>query len=287
MKNREELPQVNGKYRITELLQETLNSSLYLAETPDAVQVCVKILKKDQIRGAEDIIRFKKEAEILAALQHENIIKIMESGQYLDTCFIVREYIEGITLREYTEKPGLETAEKIVLLKTIAGAVDYIHSRNILLGDLTDENIIIDIRGGIKLIDFGLSNFRDHILEKQINNISGTLAFMAPEQIGIIKKNIDSRADLYSLGIIAFRLLTGRLPFDGSLSEVVHKHAAMNPPPLALLPDDADHTLETIIHKLLQKDPDNRYQKARELITDLEKYADGARFSAYGKNSEK
>lgn len=224
-------------------------------------RVAVKLLASNLAQEAGFVARFEKEAAALAQLSHPNIVSIVDKGKACDTYYLVMEFVEGPSLREL-QKNGITPAAALRALADVARAIDYAHGRGIVHRDLKPENILIDAQAGniAKVSDFGLAGF----LEGQPNRFDvtathvamGTLAYMAPEQ-RVDAKNADARADIYSLGVMLYELLVGEPPM-GSYS-----------PPSAKV-SGLDVRLDAVVERCLKPDPRDRYQKASELLADLE-----------------
>ena len=182
------------------------------------------------------------------------------------------EYNPGSTLRQFINKnKKIETEDLLNILAQITQALHAIHESGLVHHDLKSANILIGKNleeKNLRILDFGLS----HLIEHQQNRVTGTLAYMAPEITGILKKVIDHRADLYSLGIIAFELATGKLPFDNpEPSILMHQHLAETPASPGKLNKQIPGVLNNMILKLLNKDPVDRYKSSQGFLRDLNK----------------
>ncbi len=219
------------------------------------------------------ILRFKREVEALSNITHPHIVKIEEFFQDSNAYYIIMEYYEGDVLRKII--PKLSIMEKIKVIIKITDALCYIHSRNIIHRDLKPENILVK-RGediDVRLVDFGMAYFLDYRDIFKKGSIVGTLAYLSPEQTGLLNREIDSRSDLYSLGIILYELLTGTQPFvDREAARLIHKHLARTPAEPINVVSGISPFLNGITMKLLCKEPGDRYQSAEGLKNDLEEY---------------
>jgi transcriptional regulator with GAF, ATPase, and Fis domain/tRNA A-37 threonylcarbamoyl transferase component Bud32 len=276
---------IHDRYEIIRQIDEGGISKVYLGfDHVSRKEVVVRTLKKEILSNhIEDIIRFRNEAAILSRLDHPHIVKIYEAFEHEGQHYIVMEYILGESLYKIL-KSGKRVAEDdiIGILIQACAALDYIHRQHIVHRDLKPGNIMVckDKKDGysIKVIDFGLASFKEFAAIKDEQEIAGTFCYMSPEHFRVINRNVDERSDLYSLGIILYQLLTGVLPFEGkSTGSIIHQQIAMSPQPPSQHNETVCGTLEKIVLKLLEKEPDRRYQSARGLRRDLEKYQKGER----------
>lgn len=277
---------IGKKYRISRKLGEGLTSTVYLARYvyKSSTLAAIKILKSKSIsHRTEDIIRFHTEAEIITSLSHPRIIRLYELIEENNLICIIMEYFKGISLREIIERNGKLKMKQIVnIIHSLCCALHYIHNKEIIHRDLKPGNILIaEKRGGIdyknlKIIDFGLSLIKGPENIDDVHILIGTCGYIAPEQTGLSGHKGDERSDLYSLGIIFYELLTHRLPFSGkTISTLIHQHIAKKPVPPSHYNQDIPGVIDRIILKLLEKEPEKRYQCAQGLLKDLEKIQNG------------
>lgn len=276
---------IDGRYRIIEKIGEGGMSTVWLAEdTIKGDSVAVKVLKKDTTSNrVEDVIRFRNEATTVSKLISTNIAKIIEIGETQHMHFIVMEYLAGKSLYKLLEEGRkFEIEDTVEIIYKICDALKHVHNANIVHRDLKPGNIIINYvqqdnvrQLDVKLIDFGLAQVKEfNVKDKQ--DIVGTLCYVSPEQSGAIKRNVDERSDLYSLGVIFYQLLTCILPFSGSnISSIIHQHITKIPEKPSLHKNGIAPVLDKIVLKLLEKEPEKRYQSAQALVYDLDKYKDG------------
>ncbi len=262
---------ISGRYRILEKIGEGFISVVYSAEDVhhDNRIVAIKSLKKKNTSDRiEDIIRFYSEASIVSKMSDPTIVKIYEVGEFRDNHYISMEYIPGSSLYSLL-KNGLtfDIDDAVEIVKKICDALSHIHDKRIIHRDLKPGNIMVtstDKGPEVKVIDFGLSQVKDLAVITGDEEVVGTFSYMSPEQAGVIKTGVDERSDLYSLGVIMYQLLTGRLPFTGdSISAIIHQHIAKIPPAPSEVNDRLPGILDRIILKLLEKEPEKRYQSAR------------------------
>jgi hypothetical protein len=224
--------------------------------------VAVKLLSPELAKDSAFVARFQKEAAALAALSHPNIVSIVDKGQTDSTYYLVMEFVEGPSLREQVRSPLLTTQEALRMMMEICRAVAYAHDKGIIHRDLKPENILFDQQAGglAKVTDFGLASFLDDA-NSRFNLTSthvsmGTLSYMAPEQ-RVDAKNADKRADIFSLGVILYELLTGEVPL-GTFDPPSKRKPGIDP------------RLDVIVARCLKPDPEDRYANVAQMIADLD-----------------
>ncbi|MBL4846079.1 MAG: protein kinase [Planctomycetes bacterium] len=257
-----------GKYRLVgelgrggmalvfEGLHPTLNSS-----------VAIKMLSHELVYDEEFATRFKAESKIMAGLQHENIVQVIDSEEAYATYFIIMEKITGTELSRMIDTRGVIPFEETrSILAQLADALDYAHVHGIVHRDIKPSNVIIEPGGRVKLMDFGIAKTRAEA-EKEDEDIVGTAEYMSPEQA--LGRKMDGRADLYSLGIMAYEMLTGRLPFDSpDPYEILRKHVREPVPSPSKINPKIPADLEEMVRISTMKKPDQRYQRGKD-ITDF------------------
>ncbi|MDQ3262699.1 MAG: protein kinase [Myxococcota bacterium] len=227
--------------------------------------VAVKLLPQSLSSDREFVARFEKEAQALASLSHPNIIQIIDRGVVGSNYFFVMEFVQGRSLRELMGSGPAAAAEALRLIIQICHAIDYAHDQGIIHRDLKPENILLDERNHVKVADFGLASFVGNTVEKAnltaTSVAMGTINYMAPEQRRDAK-SVDGRADLYSLGVILYELLTGELPLGRF--KLPSERAGM------------DARLDRIIIRALETDPEARYARASHIGVELEALISGS-----------
>jgi len=285
---------LNGRYEIIRQLDEGGISKVFLGY--DHVlhnELVIRVLKKEILSNyIEDIIRFRNEAAILSRMDHPNIVKTYDTFEYEGEHYIIMEYISGESLYKLI-KNGKKLEEKTIIeiMIQVCEALDYMHKQNIIHRDLKPGNIMIypDKKGRyyIKVIDFGLAFIKEFTAVKDSEEIAGTFCYMSPEHFRVINRSVDERSDLYSLGIIMYQLVSGVLPFEGkSTGSIMHHQIAMPPVAPRKHKVSLSDTLDKIILKLMEKEPEKRYQSAMGLKRDLEKYRNGERDFPLGMNDK-
>lgn len=272
-----------GHYKIKKLLGKGGMGEVYLAEdTRLNRKVALKFLSV-LVREDENVIRrFNQEAFSASALNHPNILTIYEFDKVGNYCFLATEYIEGKTLREAILLEKFSLIEALNIAEQIASALSAAHKENIIHRDIKPENIMLREDGFVKILDFGLAKLTEkqgsvdkfdsqtkQITLTKTGAIMGTTAYMSPEQVRG-KANIDSRTDIWSLGVVLFEMLTGKVPFLGETSGDTIASILKNE-----LPNLSDYHIECplemnrIIEKTLAKNAEDRYQQTQNLLTDI------------------
>lgn len=282
------LPAVIGRYRIIRLLGEGGMGTVYEAEQEEPRRfVALKVIKLGSATP-DRLRRFRRESQALARLQHSGIAQIYEAG-IADAGigpqpYFAMELIRGLPLREYAEAHRLTSRQKLLLMVKVCEAVHHAHQRGLIHRDLKPANILVDPAGQPKILDFGVARLtavdapEDASLatvETGLGQIVGTLAYMSPEQVLGDSLEIDTRSDIYSLGVILYEILSGRLPYEVSqrqLPEAVRTIRDEDPKPLSLISRNYRGDIETIAGKALAKERARRYSSAAELGADIQRY---------------
>ena len=273
-------------YRILSKLGAGGMGEVFLAEdTRLERKVALKILLPEMAAESEKLARFLQEARLASALSHPNAAHIYEIGQADGMHFLAMEYIEGETLEARLTGDPVPVAQIVAIGTQIAGALEAAHARNIVHRDIKPANLMIDARGHVTVLDFGLAKFVADAKSSSGDSVTqfltsggvvlGTVSYMSPEQA--LGHTVDRRSDIFSFGIVLYRMATGRQPFTGaSAQETIARILQAQPEAISRLNYDVPQDLERVIRKCLEKDPDRRYQSARELQIDLENLQRGA-----------
>ena len=264
-----------GKYKILDTLGQGAMGIVYKALDPDIDrEVAIKTIRFDMLSdaaGKDEIMRrFIREAQAVGKLEHPSIITIYEVGREGDLTYIVMQLAKGKSLKEILDSgKSYKPSEIIRLIEKMCEALDYAHSQGVIHRDVKPANILIDDSGDPFLVDFGVARLEMSTMTTA-GSVMGTPSYMSPEQV--MGKNVDSRADLFSLGVILFELFTNRRPFEGEhITTVVYKIAHEDPPTLSQVKNTGVQAFEPVIQKALAKDPKDRYQTGRELAAGLTK----------------
>ncbi len=274
----EALPLANrfGKYEVIEEIARGGMGVVYRARDIDLDrEVALKIVLSGVGSSADEVRRFRAEAETAAKLRHPNIVPIYEIGESNDRLYLAFEYVSGGTLAERIEHKPISARQAAEMVQSIASAIDYAHSQGVVHRDLKPNNILVDNEGIVKVTDFGLAKRVD--ADQSITHagaVVGTPCYMSPEQAR--GKKVGPAADVYSLGVILYQMLTGRVPFSGvTTAETLEQVQTHQPVPLRQLVPTIPRDLETICLKCLEKSIQHRYPSASELAGDLKRFASG------------
>jgi len=232
--------------------------------------VAVKVLRNDLEGGEEFVNRFNAEAQAAACLTHPNIVSIFDVGEQDGLYYIVMEYIEGITLKEYIKAKGkLSSQESADIASQICGALSVAHEKNIIHRDIKPHNIMITSNGLVKVTDFGIARASNNSTMRVGDSILGSVHYISPEQAR--GGYVDCRSDIYSLGIVIYEMLTGKVPFESeSPIAVAMKHLEENPiNPITLCPDVTPE-LQEVVLKAMSKETRRRYQSVDAMKNDLD-----------------
>ena len=231
--------------------------------------VAIKVLKSEFSEDTNFVSKFRTEAQSAAVLEHPNIVNIHDVGSENGIHYIVMEYVEGITLKTYIEKKGqLTYKEALSIAIQVGRGIQAAHAKNIVHRDIKPQNIIISTDGKVKVTDFGIARA---VSENTIHSdVMGSVHYASPEQAR--NGYVSNRSDIYSLGIVMYEMVTGRVPFDGDSTVAVaiqHLQDEMDPP--SKYAPNLPISLEKIIQKCTQKSPDRRYDSMESLLIDLRK----------------
>ena len=232
--------------------------------------VAIKMLKDTIENDRQAILRFINESRAISMLHHQNIVKIIDVSVDGPHKFIVMEYIEGITLREYmNHKKVVDWREAVEFAEGILQALAHAHSKSIVHRDIKPQNIMLVEGGYVKVTDFGIAKIPKAETLTMVDKAIGTVYYISPEQA--LGKKIDNRSDLYSLGVLMYEMVTGQLPFNSEIAmAVLYSHMHDIPTSPKELNPSIPRGLEQIILCLMEKNPEKRYSSASQVIRHLE-----------------
>lgn len=257
------LVKIFPQLEVIELLGHGGMGAVYKARQPRLNRfVALKILSPEKHSDPQFAERFEREARALAALAHPNIVTVYDFGQAQGIYYLLMEFVDGPTLRQVFQTRRLLPAEALKILPKICEALEYAHENGVVHRDIKPENILLDRKGQVKIADFGIAK----ILDPEAKDLSltgakdvvGTVHYMAPEQVEK-PQEVDHRADIYSLGVVFYEMLTGELPLG-----------KFQPPSKKV---QVDVRLDEVVLHALEKEPERRYQTAQEVRTDVETIA--------------
>src|SRR3954470_22763798 len=261
---------VDGRYRAQKRLGAGGMAEVWCAE--DEVlgrRVALKLLGSRFAEDPEFRERFRREAQSAAGLAHPNIVGIFDRAEWEGTPYIAMELVDGRTLKELvTERGPLPPTVAVNFTEQILQALAYAHRRGLVHRDIKPQNVIVDADGTAKVADFGIARAANSEMT-QTGSIVGTVQYLSPEQAQGLP--VDRRSDLYSVGIVLYELLTGRVPFDAEAPvSVALKQVSEHPVPPSQLRPGIPRALEAVVMRALEKDPARRFQSAEEFISALE-----------------
>jgi WD40 repeat protein len=243
-------------------------------------RVAIKV-PRHTVLSPSDREQFLREARAVAQLSHPNIVSVHEAGTDGDSLYIVSDFIDGISLAEFLLARRLSAREASTFCRTVAGALEHAHQQGVIHRDLKPSNIMLPREGQPQVMDFGLAKREaGEITMTMDGEPLGTPAYMPPEQARGEGHHVDRRADVYSLGVILYELLTGELPFRGTTPMLLKQVIDDEVPSPRKLNNSIPRDLETITLKCLQKDPSRRYQTAQALADDLTHWLEGKPITA-------
>jgi eukaryotic-like serine/threonine-protein kinase len=271
---------LSGRYKVLEMIGGGGMANVYLAH--DMIldrDVAVKMLRLDFANDEEFIRRFRREAQSATSLAHPNIVNIYDVGEENDLYYIVMEYVEGQTLKQYIQiNSPLQVEETLEIMKQLTSAISHAHQNHIVHRDIKPQNILVDRFGNVKITDFGIAMALSATSITQTNSVLGSVHYLSPEQArgGMANK----KSDIYSLGIVMFELLTGRLPFSGeSAVSIALKHLQSETPSVRRWNPNIPQSVENIVLKSTAKDSFHRYNSVDEMEEDLRTALDAERIN--------
>ena len=267
-------------YEVLSLLGRGGMGEVFLAQDASlGRKVALKLLRSDFTRIEERLLRFQQEARAASALNHPNILTIHEIGHDGSLHFMATEYVEGETLRQHLSRARITVGQTLDVGVQVASALAAAHQAGIIHRDIKPENIMLRTDGNVKVLDFGLAKLTDPKtietaaptlpqVETTPGVVMGTFSYMSPEQARGLA--VDTRTDIWSLGVMIYEMAAGRQPFEGeTASDVMSLILQKEPPPLAHSWPEVPAELERIVRKALRKDKEERYQTIKDLLIDL------------------
>ena len=265
---------LDGRYLIESLLGVGGMANVYKGrDVRTGNAIAVKVLKEEFLDNEELVRRFKNESKAISILDHPNIVKVYDVSVTDQLQYIVMEYIDGITLKEYLKQRGgaLTWKEVIHFATQVLGALEHAHSKGIVHRDVKPQNIMLQADGSIKMMDFGIARFSRAQSQTVSDKAIGSVHYISPEQAK--GDHTDGRTDIYSVGVMMYEMLSGHLPFDGSGTvSIAIMQISEKPKPLAQVAPNVPEGLRQITEKSMEKDPDDRYQSAAEMLQAIQAF---------------
>ena len=261
---------LDGRYELVELIGSGGMAVVYKAMCHRLNRyVAVKIMRPELAKNEKFRRRFQTESQAIAKLSHPNIVGVYDVSRTDHVEYIVMELVDGITLKQYLQDHGpLDAVQAVDFSLQIARALAHAHGKGIVHRDIKPQNILVVNDGVIKVADFGIANLQSEVPDVE-NEAIGSVHYISPEQARGLP--VDGRSDIYSLGIVMYEMLSGKLPFDGDDDRTVAlKHLSAVPTPLREIAPSVPEALEKIVMKAMEASLDNRYQTADALAADLE-----------------
>ncbi len=279
--------ELSNRYRLIETIGFGGMSEVFLSRDDRLGRdVAIKVLRADLARDPSFYLRFRREAQNAAALNHPSIVAVYDTGEAETEDgplpYIVMEYVDGDTLRDLVRRDGpMDSRRAAAVIADVCSALDFSHQNGIVHRDIKPANVMINRAGEVKVMDFGIARAMSDSTSTmtQTAAVVGTAQYLSPEQAR--GERVDSRSDIYSLGCVLYEILAGEPPFTGdSPVAVAYQHVREEPTAPSLVNPDVPDDLDSIVLKALSKNPANRYQTAAEMRADLVKVLSGQRPSA-------
>jgi len=264
---------LNDRYEIVSVVGTGGMAVVYKAmDRLDGKYVAVKVLKSEFVSQAKFRKRFLNESKAVAMLSHKNIVNVLDVNFEGDTQYIVMEFIDGRTLKEYiVDYAPLDTREALAYCGQVLNALRHAHERGVVHRDIKPQNIMLLDSGVIKVTDFGIAHVSNFETVTMTDNAIGSVHYISPEQAR--GHHTDERSDIYSVGVMLYEMVTGKLPFESDTAVSVALMQVQNEPQLpTAIREDLPKAVESIIMKAMQKDAGLRYQHAKDMLNDIKAY---------------
>ena len=261
---------VDGRYRILRRIGSGGMADVYCAEDSHlGRQVAIKVLHRRFAQDQEFVERFRREAKSAAGLNHPNVVGVFDRGEHEGTYYIAMEFLTGRTLKDIVTAEAPLPQERVIDIGTqILEAAGFAHRHGVIHRDFKPHNVIVDELGHAKVTDFGIARAGASEMT-ETGSIMGTAQYLSPEQAQ--GHAVTATSDIYSIGVMLYEMLAGRLPFEGdSAVAVALKHLSEQPPPISQWRPDVHPALEAVVMAALAKDPAQRWQSAEDLAAALE-----------------
>ena len=265
---------LDGRYSIEGLVGVGGMANVYRGtDLKTGNQIAVKVLKEEFLDNEELVRRFKNESKAISILDHPNIVKVYDVSVTDKLQYIVMEYVDGITLKEYLRQRGgaLTWKEAVYFASQVLSALQHAHAKGIIHRDVKPQNIMLLANGSIKMMDFGIARFSRAQSQTVSDKAIGSVHYISPEQAK--GERTDARTDIYSVGVMLYEMLSGKLPFDGDGAvSIAIMQISDKARPLAEVAPDVPEGIRQITEKAMEKDPAKRFQSAAEMLDAIETF---------------
>ena len=271
---------LDGLYEVQELIGSGGMANVYKAvmrgqngPVPAGTVVAVKVLRREYMHDPDLVRRFKNESKAISLLNHPNIVKVYDVSVNDHLQYIVMEYVDGMTLREYLNERGgkLSSRETVHFISQILKALEHAHANGVVHRDIKPQNIMLLDNGQLRMMDFGIARISRADNQMLAGKAMGSVHYISPEQAK--GDETDRTSDIYSVGVMMYEMLSGHLPFDADdVVEVAIKQISDEPRSLHELAPEVPYALVEITEKAMEKDPDKRYQSAQEMLDAIEEF---------------
>ena len=265
-----------GRYHLVEKIGEGGMAIVYRAiDQNTGHSVAIKVLKPELSQDMDYVSRFQREAEAASKMTHHNIVNLLDVGMDGSNRYLVMEYVQGITLKQLIQEKGRlnpTTAAQITI--RILSALQHAHENGIVHRDIKPQNILVAADGHIKVADFGIARIANSYTLTRDDSVMGTVYYYSPEQASGMK--VGATSDIYSVGVVMYEMLTGRVPFDGETQvAIAMQHLHAQPEPIEKYAPEVPVALRHVVMMAMAKDPRHRYQSARDMALELRKALEG------------
>lgn len=277
---------IAGRYELIKLAGSGGMAEVYVAQdTVLGRKVAIKLLNEELASNKKFTQRFKQEAKSAAAMNHPNIVRVLDAGESTETnpegvqrkqSYLVMEYVDGLELTKLVSRGALKVPEALRVTRELLSAVEFAHNAGVIHRDIKPDNIMISRNGKVKVLDFGIARAVAETFDDvaKTTAILGTAAYFSPEQAK--GEKVDVRTDLYAVGIVLFEMLTGKIPFTGDTAvAVAHQHIHAQPPAPSSLNPKVSPLIDQVVFKALAKDKAERYQTTAEFGRELREAENG------------
>ncbi|MCP4951161.1 MAG: serine/threonine protein kinase, partial [Proteobacteria bacterium] len=268
-----------GKYKLWQHLGTGGMSTVYLARHNLFKQMrAVKVLPRNRVEDKTFLQRFYREGRAAAALSHQNIVRVYDIGEDAETHYLVMEYVKGQDISVWVKQSGPLSYEQAIdcTIQALTG-LQHAHENDLIHRDIKPANLLVSEDGAVKILDLGLVLFREEDASLTVmhdEKLLGTADYLSPEQ-AIDSHKIDPRSDIYSMGCTLYFMLTGKPPFpNGTIAQRIAQHQSSEPAEVKSFRPDCPDSLVDVLHKMMRKDPDERYQDCESLIQALRDVGD-------------